>query len=371
MVLEETYQKCLGSEKYFEHKNVLFIGSESYDSPVIAVLQGLDELGFNIYTIKKPNINSWFCNKIIEDPGQFKYDFVLSSLHWGTRWSYYKKYNLLSYKKVLIDGDDNLNWETWKDKYNYYTKRYVFDPPEEIKDLELAPRRWVEPLSGYEPDIVFTAQKRFDDKHSFYIPFGIHKQYYELYEQKSTQEREYDFTQVPAPGIWRERMQFFVRLGRHFKFLPGKISNEDPFARGKELIPEKIRELALNDYDVHSYHRWVMSKAYFRLLNNSKVLIYPGIDPLPFWESKRPWEAYASGCLVLMKKPCIDVSEYPLTELCQYAVYNNYFDFIKKCRYLYKHPDVLDKLRRDAFERSKKYFTPKPIANYFLKKIHG
>lgn len=367
MVLEKVYQESKESEKYFEYKSVLFIGSESYDAPVITVLQGLSELGFNIYTIKKPNINSWFRNKIIKDPNRIKFDFILSSLHWGTRWSYYKKYNLLSYKKILIDGDDNLNWKTWRDKYNYYIKRYLYNPPEDMKDLNLMPRRWVEPLSDYNPDIIFTSQKRFDDNESFYLPFGIHRQYYDLFENKNTQERKYDFTHVPAPGVYRDRMHNLMRVARHFKILPGKVHLE--VEKCREVIPEKIKDYFLDDNDVHSYHRWVMRRSYFGDLNNSKVLVYPGIDPLPFWESKRPWEAYASGCLVMMSKPNIDVSEYPLTEICDYAVFKSYFDFIKKCRYLYKNQSYLDELRKQAFERSKKYFTPKPVANYFLKKI--
>ena len=349
------------------NKKILFIGSESYDAPSITVLQGLLELGFDIYTIKKPNINSWFCNKIIDDPSQFKFDFVLSSLFWGTRWSFYKKYNLDNYLKVLIDGDDNLYWKTWRDKYNHYAKTRVYDPPEEIKNLELMPYRWVEPIGNYKPDIVFTSQKQFGDKESFYLPFGIQKQYYDLFENKSTKEREYDFTHVPGPGIQRDRMNFLIRACRRFKIIPGNIRiNEE---KSREIIPEKIRDNFLKDDNIHSYHRWVMRAPYFKDLNNSKVLVYPGIDSEPMWESKRPWEAYASGCLVLMSNPCIDVSEYPITEICEYAVYKSYFDFIKKCRYLYRNQPYLDELRKQAFERSKKYFTPKPIANYFLNKI--
>jgi hypothetical protein len=369
MKLEEIYQESKNSENYFKYKNVLFIGSESYDAPTITVLEGLDELGFNIFTIKKPNINSWFCNKIIDNINGLKFDFILSNLAWGTRWSYYKRYNLYSYPKVLIDGDDNLYWENWQEKYNYYIKKYTYNPPEEIKNLRLMPYRWVESLGEYEPDVIFTAQKRFDDKESFYLPFGIHKQYFSLYERKSTQEREFDFTHIPGPGVYRERMSQLVRICRRFKIIPGKISNESAYGKGNEIIFEEIKDNTINDFNVHSYHRWIMDKFYFHLLNNSKVLIYPGIDHFPFWDSKRPWEAYASGCLVLMSKPCIDVSEYPLTEICDFAVYGSYFEFIKKCRYLYKNQSYLDELRKQAFEKAKKYFTSKSIANYFLRNI--
>lgn len=367
-MLEEIYNQSKNSEHFFKHKNILFIGSESYDAPTITVLSGLVELGFNIYTVKKPNINSWFCNKIIENPEEIEFDFALSNLFWGTRWSYYKKYDLEKYLKVLIDGDDNLYWKTWRDKYDYYTKNCTFNPPEEIKNLNLMPFRWVEPLGDYSPDIVFTSQKQFDDKETFYLPFGIQKHYYDLFENKNTKEREYDFYHVPGVGIYRKRMDLLIRICRRFKIIPGNISTISE--KSREIIPQEIRDNFLKDDNVHSYHRWVMSAPYFQRLNNSKVLIYPGIDYEPMWESKRPWEAYASGCLVIMRRPYTDVSEYPITEICEYAVYDSYFDFIKKCRYISKNPEFLDKMRKESFEKAKKYFSEKPIANYFLKVIN-
>jgi hypothetical protein len=166
MKLEEVYQESKNSERYFSHKKILFIGSESYDAPTITVIEGLEELGFEIYTIDKPNINSWFCNKVIKYPQKIKFDFVLSNLHWGTRWSYYRKYNLSFYPKVLIDGDENMNWKTWQEKFDHYKNEYVYEPPEEIKEKEIAPFHWVESLGDYKPDIVFTAQKQFGDKDS-------------------------------------------------------------------------------------------------------------------------------------------------------------------------------------------------------------
>ena len=49
-------------------------------------------MNFEILVYKKENINSWFCNKIIDSLENIEdeIDFVLSNLHWGTRWSYYK-----------------------------------------------------------------------------------------------------------------------------------------------------------------------------------------------------------------------------------------------------------------------------------------
>lgn len=373
MRLEESYQESRNSEKYFKNKNILFIGSESYDAPVITVIEGLQELGFKIYTLHKPNINSWFCNQVIKNPEdvkKIKFDFILSNLHWGTRWSYYQKYNLHSYFKVLIDGDDNMNWKSWKDKYEYYKKEYVFEPEEEIKLKEIAPFRWVESIDGYQPDIVFTAQKQFGDQNSYYLPFGIHREYFKLSEGKTTNQREIDFCHIDGPGIKRKKTKYLIKLLGFFKILPGKIFNG--YIRGEVEIPKQIKHFLTEDNKnnrVHGYHRWTMGKDYFKVLNNSKILIYPGIDHWPFWDSKRPWEAYASGCLVLMEKPCIDVSEYPITEICDFAVYNSYLEFIKKCHYLYKNQAFLDKLRRESFEKAKRYFSPKPIANYFLQKI--
>lgn len=369
MKLEEIYNKSKDSERDFEHKSILFIGSESYDAPTITVLQGLDQLGFNIYTIKKPNINSWFCNQIVKDIDDLKFDFVLSNLHWGTRWSYYKKYNheLESYMKILIDGDDNINLGSWRNKYDYYTRNYTYNPPESIKDLNLMPYRWVEPLYDYKPDLVFTSQKQFNDNDSVYLPFGLHEQYRTFFKAKKTFDREIDFAHIPGPGIKRENMARLIGKLSRFNILPGEIHNS--YVRGEKIVPESIKHNVLNDDNIHSYHRWIMNKSYFEVLNNSKVLIYPGIDKWPFWDSKRPWEGYASGCLVLMSKPCIDVSEYPLTEICDYAVYNSYFDFIKKWQYLYKNPSFLDELRVKAFKNAIKYFSPKPIANYYLMRI--
>lgn len=365
--LEGIYDGSKDSEKYFTHKSVLFIGSESYDAPTITVLQGLSQIGFGIYTIKKPNINSWFCNQVIQDLCHLKFDFVLSNLHWGTRWSYYRKYNLAGYPKILIDGDDDLNQGDWRKKYNHYTTQYVCDPPESVRDLNWMPYRWVESLNDYQPDVVFTAQKQNDDSHSVYLPFGIHKEYQTLYESKSTTERRIDFAHIPGPGKKRKSMGKLINELHYLKVVPGRIHNSH--VSGEKLIPGVIRDYVMRDDNVHSYHRWVMRKSYFELLNNSKVLIYPGIDKWPFWDSKRPWEAYASGCLVLMARPCINVKDYPVTEVCEHAVYDSIPEFILRCRYLYKHPDFLNELRVTAVQRACKYFSPRPIARYFLMRI--
>ena len=366
--LDKIYRECRGSEKKFKNKSVLFIGSESYDAAAIIVIQGLHQLGFAIYTLKKPNINSWFCNEVVESLDHLKFDFVLSNLHWGTRWSYYERYGLYLYPKVLIDGDDNRGDRIWRDKYTRCVQKYMYDPPEAVKDMELHPYRWMERLGDYEPDVVFTTQKVPGDRSSFYLPYGIHEQYKTLYEGRSTSQRDIDFAHILGSGVQRKRMERRIRLATRCRLLPGVVYNEDP---PREIIaPDAIEKQVANDPNVHSYHRWTLSKTYFRILNRTKVLIYPGVTG-PTWESKRPWETYASGALVLLARPTIDVTDYPITQICEYAVYDSFPEFLQKCWFLYSKSSLLDRLRATAVERARKYFSPKPIANYFLARVHS
>ena len=59
-------------------------------------IEGLNKIGFEILVYKKRNINSWFCNTIISnlDNIENNIDFIMSNLHWGTRWSLYNKFNI-------------------------------------------------------------------------------------------------------------------------------------------------------------------------------------------------------------------------------------------------------------------------------------
>jgi hypothetical protein len=378
MTLEKVFMESESSEEYFRQKRILFVGSESYDAATITILEGLSQLGFEICTLHKPNINSWFTNKVVDDVRNLKFDFVLSNLHWGTRWSYYKKYELASYTKVLIDGDDDkvpfCDEEDhgyrgrWRKKYQQYVHDYVQDPPEQVKKLDLMPYRWVEPLTDYEPDVVFASQKRKNDNSSVYLPFGIHEEYKDSYLAKSTSERSIDLAHISGPGEKRRSMETLINRLQMIRLLPGRIYNGS--ARGGQVAPDAIRsKVSLDDKIVHGYIRWTFDKSYFDVLNNSKVLVYPGIDKWPFWDSKRPWEGYASGCLVLMEAPNIDVREYPITEICDYTVYHSTYEFISKCRYLLSHEDVLDRFRISAVERAWKFFSPLPIARYFLMNV--
>jgi hypothetical protein len=370
MVLEEVYRESHSSERFFKHKAILLIPSESYEAPVITVIEGLCKLGFTIYTIKKPNINSWFCNKVIGDPNKEKFDFVVSGLHWGTRWSYYDNYKLHRYLKVLIDGCDNPGLKNWKEKYALYSSSYTSNPGEEIKELAIMPYRWTEPLNGYKPDIVFTSQKNFGDKESIYLPFGIRDQYKTFFEGREGKDRDIDFTHISGGGGARKRTYRLIKAFTFLKIIPGKVFNGS--IKGDELVPEQIKHYVFQDKNVHSYWRWAKSRRYFTLLNRTKVFIYPGVQqsPTSWWDSERPWEAYASGCLVLLKNPTVDVSQYPITEISEFSVYNFTVEMVEKCRFLYKNQSFLEQTRLLAFERAIKYFSSVSIANYFLAQIH-
>lgn len=370
--LEEIYGAASNSETHFKEKKILFLGSESYDAPTITILQGLNDIGFKIYTIKKWNINSWFCNTIIDRPSSVKFDFILSNLHWGTRWQQYTTYDLLSYPKILIDGDDNRNWNTWQDKYAYYAQTYVHEPPDAVKEQEYAPYRWIEESTGFSPDVVFTSQKQFSDRNSNFLPFGIQKEYLTLNERKNTSERYIDFTHIQGPGRKRWITKHVLNCSQKVNLLPGRIFNSS--IQGEKIIAREIepyyhKEKAENNV-IQGYFRWTLDSSYYQVLNNSKVLIYPGIGRYPFWDSKRPWESYACGCMVLLAKPTIDTSEYSPTEICHFSNYSTFFELVEKCRYLYKRPQELDKLRIETVQRAVKYFSHVAMARYFLYKIH-
>lgn len=368
-LLEEIYRSSLGSEQKFKNRALLFIGSESYDAPAITVIQGLHRLGFTIYTLKKSNINSWFCNQVIESPAHIRIDFALSNLHWGTRWSAYRDDKLQAIPKVLIDGDDNHGADSWREKHARYCKEYVMNPPEEIKVLNPQPYRWMESLGDYRPDVVFASQKRPGDKTTIYLPFGIQDEYKTLYENKTVSERDLDFTFIPGPGLKRKRMERTLQWLSWIHAIPGRIFRGE--ARGNDVIPKEIAEEVAKDPNIHSYHRWVMSKNYFSILNRSRVMIYPGVANSAWWDSKRPWEAFAGGCLLLFKKPTVDMSDYPVTALGADLMFNSSLEFLEKCRFLYRRMDSLEKLRQNTYEKADRYFSSVPLARYFLGKAAG
>jgi len=348
-------------------KNLLFIGSESYDAPTITVLEGLQKLGWNIYTLNKPNINSWFCNQVVNETSLPKIRFVLSNLHWGTRWSLYEKLDLLKCKKVLIDGDDDPNIGNWYKKYSWHCDRYPLNPPEEVRSEQLAPYRWMEDLGNYRPDYVFCSQKSFSDS-SIYLPFGIHQKYYELSENRSLEERKYTFAHFPGPG---QRRRYAVRaINAYNKIIRPSPRIWNQTIRGEFQAPPEIQHLIVQDKNVHSWHRWTMPKEYFKILNQSRVVIYPGVDHWPFWDSKRPWEAIACGAAVLMQLPTIDTQSRGLETLDSDFVFDGTIDLLRKIRCLQKLPidEFNNKIQRFV-GLAQKQFSSVNIARFFLQTI--
>jgi hypothetical protein len=346
------------------NKKLLFIGSESYDAPTITVIEGLNKLGWQIFTINKMNINSWFCNKVISENSSFpKFEFILSNLHWGTRWSLYEKLGLNSKLKVLIDGDDNPNYGNWKKKYEKYCSKYKLEPDEYIKKKLLSPYRWVEFMGEYKPDIVFSAQKNFKENNTIYIPFGIHDHYNQF---SSSFNKIYTFTHFPGSGKNRKITKLLLKFLKHTYLINTNMWDQP--ARGESIVDRRIKYFTDNDQNIHSWHRWVMHKDYFDKLTKTKILIYPGIDHYPFWDSKRPWEAIASGAAVLMKEPSIDSKNFSLSEIDRDFVYRTNWELLEKIRY-FKNLDTIDEKIAHFVQKVKKKFSSVSIAKYFLKKI--
>jgi len=368
LILDSQYQRSLRSTDKFEHKRVLFIGSESYDAPTITLIQGLSSLGFEIHTIRKQNINSFFVAKVITEPDPQSYDFVLSNLHWGTRWSLYSEYGLHACLKVLVDGDDNHREHNWQQKIERYKRRYVCAPPDEIKDMQLAPYRWLEDCGNYKPDIVFECQKM-NGNGTIYLPFGIHQEYLDLDERLNWKERDIDIAHIPGPGIWRKITKVVLRAGSATSLLKQyRIFNEPVY--GDILTPQPISDYISRDANVHSYHRWSVSLNYFRVLNRSRLLVYPNISRFPFWDSKRPWEAYAVGCAVLMKRPCIDTSRYPPEGIESTLVYKDERHLLGALKQLFRDEEKCRVICERAVARARKYFSARAIARYFLMQVY-
>lgn len=362
--LSRALRKSESAEKAFKHKAVLLIPSESYDAAAIIVLQGLEMLGFTIYTIQKPNINSWFCNKVVEDPSGLEYDFVLSNMHWGVRWDFYDEYKLHKRPKALIDGCDNRGRHSWRDKQAFYLKKYkgMGLPAHSVWLREQQPHRWMMGLHGYRPDVVFTTQKNPGDK-TEYLPEGIHKQYLTWVGGKTGKERDIDFAHFPGPGDKKRELTAFLKLAK----IPGRVWNEK--ARGRPIIPNEIAWNVKADRNIHSWYRWVMHRDYHKILNRTKILIYPGVYARPHWDAKRPWEALGAGCLVLTEKPPIDMSQYPMTELCPRAIYKSFDELVDKCQFFHGNPGRTEQYRLRAAENALRYFTPVPLARFFLWRI--
>ena len=378
MLLEEIYQKTFSIEKEFTKKKILFIPCESYDDPTITIIEGLNKLGFEILVHKKFNINSWFCNKIIEnlDNIEDEIDFVLSNLHWGTQWSLYKK---LSHKVpfILIDGEDRLhdwskhpNWKrsSWRDTIECREKKYKRNPPEHIKNLELSPYRWVEDLGNYNPDIVFKSQKYLINTNSIYLPFSVKEHYKKYNKNKNLEKRKIDICHIGGNcGEYREIMAKHLDQYK----LNSKYNIFNGIVYGDNNSDIKIKKYIDNDKNIHSWHRWRCCDKYYETLNNSKILINHGLDKYwaPGWDSKRLWEALSQGCFVLYQKQVdFDNSQYPIKEICDYSEYkfDNMKDLNNKLEYLLENKKELEKKTKNIVDNANKYFNSITITRYFL-----
>jgi hypothetical protein len=344
---------------------LVYIGSESYDAPTITVLQGLHHLGWTVYTLGKPNINSWFCNTVVESLDGLQVDFALSNLHWGTRWSLYGTPALDGLPRVLIDGDDSLPGESWRERHARYTRTYGSPPPGH-EQLLVQPERWMEPLGDYRPDVLFVSQKQPGDATSAYLPFGIHDEYLNLAHDRPVSERSIDTLYVYGPGHDRTQMTRFLRAAELLRLLTRNTVLGE--VRGDDALAEEIADAAARDNGVHGYYRWTHSRAYFEALGSSRTFVYaPPVATS--WDSKRPWEALASGTLVLMLPPGIDMSEYSLVEECPEIVCQSRLALLRRLRELTRAPDELEALRASYRARALERFTPEPIARYFLERV--
>ncbi len=366
-MLEKIYQQAKNIESKFKHKAILLISGEGHNAPLITVIEGLNKLGFTIYTINKWSINAWYCSHIIENPNNYKFDFILSDTQFGVRWDYFDKFNLHNHLKILIDGDDNPLDDDWKTRQQQKLNQYR-RMPQEIgnRHRQIQQYRWCEPMDDYQPDIIFVSQKQHNDNH-LYLPFGIIDDYYKLAENKSTQQRLIDFCNIPGPGLKRKRLTKWIRQNR----LPGRIHNSLVYGETKQIDNQDLSALITFDIkqNVHGAIRFCLHKDYYQVLNNSKVFIYPGVSNSAWWDSKRQWEAIASGCYILFEKPTIDMSQYPVIGIDKFSMYNTYNELFNKCNYLHSNINVLDKKRISQTEQAQKYFSSESLVRYFLMEI--
>lgn len=376
-ILENTLKKTMNIENEFKKKKILFIPSESYDATTIGIIEGLNELNFEILVYKKENINSWFCNKIIDSLENIEdeVDFVLSNLHWGTRWSYYK---LLKHKVpyILIDGDDRLyydNFSDWKNKYKKYIEKYP-SATEDIKNKVLSPFRWMEKMENYEPDIVFFGQKYKVNKDDIFLPTSISNNYLKYFKDKDNYEKVYQVTNIPGPGFYRSHITHLVKeiCEKQMKL---NVWNEKVY--GDMLVPDKIRFFCENDDNVHSWHRWRICKDYQKKLMSSKILIIPPVDVYNNPGGigiKRVTEGLAAGCFILFhQQPDVDDSTYPIEELCPFSRFKflDYQECLNKIVYLLKNPKALEFHKNKMYKNAMKYYTSLPITRYFLWNINN
>ncbi|NIV30558.1 MAG: hypothetical protein GWN58_13970 [Anaerolineae bacterium] len=114
-----------------------------------------------------------------------------------------------------------------------------------------------------------------------------------------------------------------------------------------------------------------MSRRYYDALSDARVFIYPGISR-HHWESKRMWEALACACAVMICRPQLDTSDYPIDELFPdpLLVCDTPTAIVPNCtEMLMGMEDEVAQWQQEAAWVAYTYFTPVPIARYALHKI--
>lgn len=333
-VFEDIASRAADIEDRFDHKRVLFIGSEAYDAATITILQGLQALGFTVNTLHKPNINSWFCNEVITSTSGLKFDFVISNVGWGIRWSHYGKYKLSRFPRVLINGTgSNLGWMDRIDWVHHWVHQLYHDNSrsDESDKHIIQPYCWAEMPSNYVPDETFHVGQG----GGVYLPVGIHNEAMELAQGKSTVQRR------PIGDIG------------------------ESIHRGEALIDPRIAGIVSKD-GPHGWRYWVRYRGTFNIYNIVSLFTHSGdITRVVLWDK------LACGCLPLIPKPKYDISSYPVTGLSPFCVYQSDEEVTDKYDWLVEHPAYLAKLRHDCEELAYKYFTPAPLARRFLLYVKG
>lgn len=330
-ILQDVQSQCKDVVDRFPNKAVLFVGSEEYDYPTITILEGLQDLGFTIYTLKKPNINSWFCNQVIDSTSGLKIDFALFNVGWGTRWSYYNRYQLRRFPIVLI----NSTRATWLNALSHIHISHIYmevdkSAPDDADTLDIQPYRWAEmPSSSYAPDVLFSL---YISSGGLNLPLGIHREFSNLAGTLSKVDRSTD--------------------------LVGIVSLQE--ATGELIVPVEVAKFVSNDLGIHQWQRWANWKGGFDLLNSSAMyLANTGINHESLWKS------LACGCLPFIPDPKT-ASAYQVTDITPFTVYKSQDELTDKVDWLTEHPDLLNRLRQDCETLAIEYFTPAPLAKRFL-----
>jgi hypothetical protein len=351
-VLREMQARCHGIEDHYPHKAVLYIGSEQYDAMIVTLLEGLQELGFTIHTIDKPNVNSWFCNQpvdiqYIEDT---PVDFAISNLGWGIRWSLYD--DIPAYPSVFIDGHVGRGPITWQQKLDKVNDGLQEKPQDQaVLDQQIQPYPWYEHRGDYEPTLVLTAQpyKAYD---AVYQPIGIQRAFSDIDSSTKSRSRDIPFTYIP-----------FKNKRRVDDWVTELTCHVEKNIRGMTIVDAEIAQLVADDGGdgVHGWRYWMFYEGYYDLLNRTQVLVYPNN-----WSSRRPWEALACGCLLMMEKPTIDMSSYPITDVAPFCTFESKEELLGKVGYLSAHPAQAERTRQEAVKMAFKHFAPVPLARRML-----